>query len=71
MSLGHPAGQTGVDRPVSQGFLDVYFCRLTLSEKVIGTGVPGTPPRPGRFSDILCDFSYVPFLLPTLSTGGV
>ena len=56
--LGHPAGQPGVYRPVSQGFPVVYF-----RKKSIFAGTPARRPtdtRPSRgFSGISCDFSYV------------
>ena len=55
MSLGHPAGQTGVYRPVSQG-----FPIEKRTEKAIFAGTPAGCPRDTRpsrgFSDILCDF---------------
>ena len=64
--LGHPAGQTAVYRPVSQGIPVIYFrkkdreghfCRDT------GRVSQGHPAIQGA-SEILCGFSYVPFLLP-------
>ena len=63
MSLGHLAGQTGVYRPVSQGFPVVLFRKLT--EK--GSFAGDTRPSCG-FSEIFCDYSYAPFLLPSWVT---
>ena len=69
VSLGHPAGQTGVFRPVSQGLL--LFAIEKRTEKGIFAGtLAGCPrdTRPSRrFSETLCFFSYVPFLLPKSS----
>ena len=66
MSLGHPAGQTGVYRPVSQGCPVVTIEKLT--ERGIFAGTPAGCPwdiRPSRgFSEFLGDFSYAPFLRP-------
>ena len=52
---GDPAGQTGVYRPVSQGFPVVYHRKLIEKGKFAGT--PAGCPRDTRgFSEILCDF---------------
>ena len=55
MSLGHPAGQTGVYRPVSQGFPVVYYGKTDIF-----AGTPAGCPRDTRpsrgFSDNSCNF---------------
>ena len=71
VSLGHPAGQTGVYRPVSQG-VPVNYYRKTLRKGHFffpghRPGVPGTPGHPGGFQKIYVIFSYVPFLLSMIS----
>ena len=67
MSLGHPAGQTGVYRPVSQGFPVICFRKMDRKGHLCwdtGWGVPGTPGHPGCFQKFYVIFSNVPFLLP-------
>ena len=63
MSLGHPAGQTGVYRPVSQKFPVVYYRRTTIF-----AGTPAGCPRDTRpsrgFSENLCDFFLCAFFAP-------
>ena len=65
MSQGHPAGQAGVYRPEFQGF--PVDNKRKLTEKGTLAETPAGCPRDTRlsrgFSEILCDFSYVPFLL--------
>ena len=63
LSLGHPAGQTGVYRPVSQGFRVVY-CRETGNLPGQRPGVLGTSGRPGGFETFYVSLSYVwrPFM---------
>ena len=69
---GHPAGQTGVYRPVSQGF-PVNCCTKTDRKGHFFCGTPAGCPRDTRpsrgSSEILWDFSYVPFLLSKKRTG--
>ena len=65
VSLGHPAGQTGVYRPVSLGF-PVLYSRKTDNFAGTPAGCPWDRPSTG-FSENLCDFSYVPFLLPNIN----
>ena len=61
VSLGHPAGQTGVYRPVSQGFLVV--CSRKTGMFVGPVGCPrDTQPSKG-FQKFYVFFCYVPFLL--------
>ena len=67
VSLGHPAGQTGVYRPVSQGLPVIYYKKNGQKRAFLPghrPGVPGTPGHPGGFQKIYVIFSYVPFLLP-------
>ena len=70
VSLGHPAGQTGIYRPASQGFHVVYSTKL--KEKGVSFGrdtgrvFHGHPAVEWDFRIVLCVIlSYVPFLLPT------
>ena len=60
---GHPAGQTGVYRPVSQKFPVVYYRRTTIF-----AGTPAGCPRDTRtsrgFSENLCDFFLCAFFAP-------
>ena len=63
MSLGHPAGQTGVYRPVSRGFPVVYY-RKTDIFCLDTAGCPRDTGHPGGFQKFYVIFSYVPFLLP-------
>ena len=65
MSLGHPAGQTRVYRPVSQAFPVVY--KKNREKRVVLPGhqvrVPGILGQPAVCQIIYSSFSYVPFLL--------
>ena len=63
MYLGHPAGQTGVYRPVFQGFLSFTVEKLTKTDIFVGT------PASRVLLEISYDFSYVPFLLRDSSNG--
>ena len=68
VSLGRPAGQTGVCRPVSRELPAIYYRKIDRKRAFLPghrPGVPGTPGRPGRFQKFYVIFSYVPFLLPT------
>ena len=69
VSLGHPAGQTGVYRPVSQGFPVVYYRKTQF------VGTPAGCPRDTRpsrgFSENLCDFFLCAFLLSNTHFLGV
>ena len=67
VSLGHPAGQTGVYRPVSQGLPVIYYRKIDRKRAFLPghrPGVPGTSGRPGGFRKFYVILSYVPFLLP-------
>ena len=57
MSLGHPAGQTGVYRPVSLGSRVSYY------------GETDRKGHSGAFQKFDVIFSQVPFLLPNLLAG--
>ena len=70
VSLEHPAGQTGVYRPVSQGF-PVNYSRKTDRKGAIFAGTPAGCPRDTRpsrffffFPKFYVIFSYVPFSAP-------
>ena len=66
VSLRHPAGQTGVYRPVSQGFPVIYHRKTDRKGLLFPghrPGVPGTPGHPGGFQIYHVIFSYVPFVL--------
>ena len=66
VSLGHPAGQTGVYRPVSRGLPVIYYRKRT--EKGIFAWTPAGCPRDTRpsrrFSENLCDFFLCAFSAP-------
>ena len=72
VSLGHPAGQTGVYQPVSQGFpVSLHKRKLTGDRICRDTGdrpaVPGTPGCSGDFQKLCVIFSCVPCLLPSVA----
>ena len=65
MSLRHPAGQTGVYRPVSQGLHVVYYRKTDRRRAFLPghrPGVPGTPGRQRFFRIFFVVFSYASFL---------
>ena len=67
VSLGHPAGQTGVYRPVSQGFPVNCYRKTDRKGHFLPGHRPGCPrdTRPSRgFSEILCDFFLCAFSAP-------
>ena len=67
MSPGHPAGQTGVYRPVSQGFPVVFFRKIDIFAGKSAGCLRDT--RPSRGFSIFLFFSYLPFLLPKNTQG--
>ena len=67
VSLGHPAGQTGVYRPVFQRLNAAYSGKTDTKEHFCwDTGQVSS----SGFQEFYVIFSYVPFLLPILFFGG-
>ena len=65
VSLEHPAGQTGVYRLVSQGFPVIYNRKIERKGHFgRDTGRVYNRVSSRVFSEVLCDFSYVPFSAP-------